>query len=55
MDLAIQGNGFFAVSDTLATYYTRDGAFGLRRRRLLVVPSTGFGCPDDTGAQIQPR
>lgn len=53
LDLAIQGNGFFAVSDTLGTYYTRDGAFSLDADGFLVVPSTGFYVLDDTGAQIQ--
>jgi flagellar hook protein FlgE len=53
LDLAIQGNGFFMVSDTAGTYYTRDGAFSLDADGFLVVPSTGFYVLDDTGAPIQ--
>jgi flagellar hook protein FlgE len=53
LDVAIQGNGFFMVSDTAATYYTRDGAFSLDGDGFLVVPSTGMYVLDASGAQIQ--
>jgi flagellar hook protein FlgE len=53
LDLAVQGNGFFMVSDTVGTYYTRDGAFSLDADGYLVVPSTGFYVLDESGAQIQ--
>lgn len=53
LDLAVQGNGYFMVSDTLGTYYTRDGAFSLDADGFLVVPSTGFYVLDADGNQIQ--
>jgi flagellar hook protein FlgE len=53
LDVAIQGNGFFMVSDTATTYYTRDGAFSLDGDGFLVVPSTGHYVLDSAGAQIQ--
>lgn len=40
-DLAIQGNGFFMVSDGSQVNYTRDGAFNLDARGDLVSASTG--------------
>jgi len=40
-DLAIQGNGFFIMSDGLSSYYTRAGAFGLDSQNFLVNPATG--------------
>lgn len=41
-DLAIQGNGFFVVSDGVNTAYTRDGAFSVGLDGDLVNASTGF-------------
>lgn len=41
-DLAIQGDGFFAVSDGSQTLYTRDGAFDIGSDLRLVNPSNGF-------------
>jgi flagellar hook protein FlgE len=41
-DLAIQGNGFFMVTDGTNTYYTRAGAFTLDAEGSLVDPTTGY-------------
>jgi len=40
-DLAIQGNGYFLVSNSNATSYTRDGSFSLDAEGNLVQSSTG--------------
>ncbi len=53
-DLAIQGKGFFVLSDGVTDTYTRAGAFGLDRDYFLVDPSTGLKVQgrmaDSTGA-----
>lgn len=41
-DLAIQGNGFFVLSDGLKTGFTRDGSFSLNANGLLIEPATGM-------------
>ncbi len=41
-DLAIQGSGFFVLSDGGGVYYTRAGAFGFDANSTLVDPSTGL-------------
>lgn len=41
-DLAIQGNGFFVVSDGSSRFYTRDGAFSLGADGDLVNAANGF-------------
>ena len=41
-DLAIQGNGFFILSDGVSRTYTRAGVFGLDSANYLVSPSTGL-------------
>jgi flagellar hook protein FlgE len=41
-DLAIQGNGFFILSDGTSSSYTRAGVFGLDADNCLVNPSTGL-------------
>ncbi len=41
-DLAIQGEGFFILSDGLQRVYTRDGAFDLGTDGTLLNASTGF-------------
>lgn len=55
LDLAIQGNGFFAIqkdlSDT-AVYYTREGSFFLNTEGYL-VNSQGYYVLDTAGATIQ--
>ncbi len=40
-DLAIQGTGFFILSDGQQEYYTRAGAFGFDSNSNLVNPSNG--------------
>lgn len=41
-DMAIQGSGFFILSDATGTFYTRAGAFGFDANSNLVDPSTGM-------------
>ncbi len=41
-DLAIQGNGFFVLSDGQKTAYTRDGSFDLNANGYLIDPATGM-------------
>ncbi|MCK5126318.1 MAG: flagellar hook-basal body complex protein [candidate division Zixibacteria bacterium] len=41
-DLAIQGSGFFILSDGQGEYYTRSGAFGVDAESSLVDPATGM-------------
>ncbi len=41
-DLAIQGDGFFIVTDGTTNYYTRVGAFNLDENNDLVDSATGF-------------
>jgi len=41
-DLAIQGNGFFVLSDGNSNYYTRDGSFDLNSNGFLIDTATGF-------------
>lgn len=41
-DLAIQGDGFFAVSDGNRTFYTRAGNFQLDADGRMVAPTNGF-------------
>jgi flagellar hook protein FlgE len=41
-DFAIQGDGFFVVSDGTSNYYTRDGAFDIDVAGNLVNPVTGL-------------
>ena len=40
-DLAIQGNGFFVLSDGMRSSFSRDGSFTLNAEGLLIEPSTG--------------
>lgn len=53
-DLAIQGNGFFVLSDGAKTTYTRDGSFSLNPNGQLIEPGTGMRVQgflaDDQGA-----
>ncbi|PIE76088.1 hypothetical protein CSA17_04070 [bacterium DOLJORAL78_65_58] len=44
-DLAIQGSGFFILSDGTSNVYTRAGIFGLDSENSLVSPSTGLPSP----------
>jgi len=41
-DLAIQGSGFFVLSDGQGEYYSRAGAFGIDAESYLVDPGTGL-------------
>ena len=41
-DLAIQGSGFFVLSDGSGEYFTRAGAFGVDAESYLVDPATGM-------------
>ena len=41
-DLAIQGNGFFVLSDGNGTVYSRDGSFTLNSNGVLIDPATGL-------------
>ncbi len=41
-DFAVQGDGFFVVSDGTRNYYTRDGAFDVDVAGFLVSPVTGL-------------
>ncbi|PLV59524.1 flagellar hook protein FlgE [Thermotoga sp. KOL6] len=50
-DLAIQGDGFFIVSDGSAYYYTRAGAFTLDSNGNLIQTSTGYKVQGWTAVQ----
>jgi flagellar hook protein FlgE len=62
-DLAIAGNGYFAVTDGTQQLYTRNGAFGLDANSNLVDVRTGYRVLDsdglpvtiDTQATIEPQ
>lgn len=41
-DLAIQGNGFFVLSDGSGYSFTRDGSFSINSNGVLIDPSTGL-------------
>lgn len=51
LDLAIQGVGYFAVTDGTNTYYTRDGAFFIDDEGY-VVNSQGLKLLDDSESEI---
>ncbi len=40
-DMAIQGNGFFVLSDGATQFFTRDGSFALNSEGVLIDPATG--------------
>lgn len=42
LDFALQGDGFFVVSDSNTNYYTRAGSFSLDDGGFLIDPSTGY-------------
>jgi flagellar hook protein FlgE len=52
-DLALQGNGFFAVRNGLQNLYTRAGSFGLDAQHFLVDQRTGSQVVDPNGTAIQ--
>jgi flagellar hook protein FlgE len=41
-DMAIQGDGFFVMSDGMSQYFTRDGAFDIALDGALVNPASGL-------------
>src|SRR5688572_21737785 len=41
-DMAIQGDGFFIMTDGFQNFYTRDGSFDLDQGGMLVSPNTGL-------------
>ncbi len=51
LDLAIQGNGFFRVSDGVNEYYTRDGAFFIDSNNN-IVNSGGLRLQNDGGDMV---
>lgn len=54
-DLAVQGSGFFMVSDGQSQYYTRDGAFSLGPDGFLVNSASGYrlqGWTYDTSGEV---
>jgi flagellar hook protein FlgE len=56
-DLAIQGNGFFVLSDGVQEFYSRAGAFGIDANSNLVDPSSGLyvqGKMADENGEIPP-
>ncbi|NTV04793.1 flagellar hook-basal body complex protein, partial [bacterium] len=56
-DLALQGDGFFVLSDGAGRYYTRSGAFGLDANNNFVDPGTGLhlqGLMADDNGVVQP-
>lgn len=53
LDLAIEGDGFFAMKDASgSTYYTRDGSFGLDAQGRMVNPSNGMLLQKVGGGEI---
>ncbi|MFO1011333.1 MAG: flagellar hook-basal body complex protein [Planctomycetota bacterium] len=52
-DVAMQGNGFFAVQSGLQNLYTRVGTFGLDALHQLVDQRTGFPVLSPTGQPIE--
>lgn len=53
LDMALQGGGFFTLSNGTHTLYTRVGTFGLDGAHNLVDQSTGYNVLDRGGAKIQ--
>ncbi|MDP6954870.1 MAG: flagellar hook-basal body complex protein, partial [Planctomycetota bacterium] len=51
-DLALQGNGFFALSDGSQSLYSRTGTFGLDVNQNLVDQRSGYQVLDATGQAI---
>ncbi len=52
LDVALQGKGFFTLSNGERTYYTRVGAFGVDTNRNLVDLRTGLKVMDTDGEEI---
>lgn len=52
MDVAIQGQGFFTLTDGLQTFFTRVGTFGIDANRNLVDGRTGLRVMNANGGNI---
>ncbi|MCA9000896.1 MAG: flagellar hook-basal body complex protein [Planctomycetes bacterium] len=52
LDLALEGGGYFSVSNGNENFYTRAGAFGLDANSNLVDLVTGYKVKDSTGSSI---
>ena len=52
-DLALQGQGFFSLTDGSTNFYTRVGTFGLDGSNNMVDLRTGLRVNDSTGATFQ--
>ena len=52
MDVAMQGRGFFTLTDGNQTFYTRVGSFGIDANRTLVDLRTGLRVVSSTGGDI---
>ena len=52
LDVAIQGSGFFTLTDGNQDFYTRVGTFGVDENRNLVDQRTGFQVVDNSGSTI---
>jgi flagellar hook protein FlgE len=55
LDLGVQGNGFFVLSDGNEQFFTRVGAFGLDSQENLVDLRSGLRVQSNTGDDIQLR
>jgi flagellar hook protein FlgE len=53
LDLGVQGNGFFVLSDGVEQFFTRVGAFGLDSEENLVDLRSGLKVQSNTGSDIQ--
>jgi len=51
-DLALEGKGFFALTDGAQRFFSRVGTFGLDSRRNLVDQRTGLSVLDPTGSPV---
>ncbi|MCB9888397.1 MAG: flagellar hook-basal body complex protein [Planctomycetes bacterium] len=52
LDVALQGKGFFTLTDGSQTFYTRAGAFGIDANRNLVDVRTGLRVVSSSGSSI---
>ena len=52
LDIAMQGRGFFTLSDGTQSFYTRVGTFGVDKERRLVDLRTGYRVVSSSGGNI---
>lgn len=52
LDVAIQGKGFFTLTDGVQSFYTRVGSFGIDGARQLVDLRTGYRVLNSSGSNI---